>query len=107
MLFYIDAMKGERYRHILHILQFTDKNESDRKDEMLTDWKIRNLFEIPNRPFSKFYNHSQHVAVYKVLVFTEEGSFSDNTYHLFDLAILFSYILLSSCGGKKISHRDF
>jgi hypothetical protein len=28
-------------------------------------------------------------------------------FHLFDLAILNSYILLSSCRGKKISHRDF
>jgi len=43
----------------------------------------------------------------KLLVCRKEGSFSDNTYHLFDLAILNSYILLSSCGGKKISHRDF
>jgi len=28
-------------------------------------------------------------------------------YHLLDMAIVNSYILLSSCGGKKISHRDF
>ena len=28
-------------------------------------------------------------------------------FHLFDLAIVNSHILLSSCGGKKISHRDF
>ena len=28
-------------------------------------------------------------------------------FHLSDLAIVNSYILLSSCGGKKISHRDF
>jgi len=28
-------------------------------------------------------------------------------FHLLDLAILNSYILHSSCGGKKISHRDF
>jgi hypothetical protein len=28
-------------------------------------------------------------------------------FHLLELAILNSYILLSSCGGKKISHRDF
>ena len=28
-------------------------------------------------------------------------------FHLLDLAILNSYFLLSSCGGKKISHRDF
>jgi len=28
-------------------------------------------------------------------------------FHLLDLAIVNSYLLLSSCGGKKISHRDF
>jgi hypothetical protein len=28
-------------------------------------------------------------------------------FHLLDLAILNSYILLSSCVGKKISHREF
>jgi hypothetical protein len=28
-------------------------------------------------------------------------------FHVFDLAIVNSYILLSSCGGKKILHRDF
>ena len=28
-------------------------------------------------------------------------------FHLLDLAVINSYILLSSCGGKKISHRDF
>jgi hypothetical protein len=28
-------------------------------------------------------------------------------FHLLDLTVLNSYILLSSCGGKKISHRDF
>jgi hypothetical protein len=28
-------------------------------------------------------------------------------FHLLDLAILNSYILLSSCGGKKFSHRHF
>ena len=28
-------------------------------------------------------------------------------FHLFDLAILNSYILFSSCRDKKISHRDF
>jgi hypothetical protein len=28
-------------------------------------------------------------------------------FHLLNLAIVNSYILLSSCNGKKISHRDF
>jgi hypothetical protein len=60
-------MKRDKYHHILHFLHFTDKNEPDRKDEILTDWKVQNLFEIPNRTFSKFYNHSQHVAVYEVI----------------------------------------
>jgi hypothetical protein len=65
---YSNAMKRDRYHHILHFLHFTDnKNEPDRKDEILTDWKIRNLFEILNRTFSKFYNHSQHVAIYEVI----------------------------------------
>jgi hypothetical protein len=35
------------------------------------------------------------------------GSGPRNFFHLLDLAILNSYILLSSCGGNKISHRDF
>jgi hypothetical protein len=28
-------------------------------------------------------------------------------FHLLDLAVLNSYVLLLSCGGKKMSHRDF
>jgi len=28
-------------------------------------------------------------------------------FHLLDLAIVNSYIFLTSCGGKKILHRDF
>jgi hypothetical protein len=67
MPFYSNAMKRDRYCHILRFLHFTDKNETDRKDKILTDWKIRNLFEIPNRTFSKFYNLCQHVAVYEVI----------------------------------------
>jgi hypothetical protein len=67
MSFYSNAMKRDRHCHILRFLHFTDKNEPDRKDEILTDWKTQNLFEIPNRTFSKFYNHSQHVAIYEVI----------------------------------------
>jgi len=37
----------------------------------------------------------------------KHGSGQKNSFHLLDLAIVNSYILLSSCGGKKISHRDF
>jgi hypothetical protein len=62
-----NATKRDRYRHILRFVRFTDQNERDRKDEILTEWKIRNLFEILYRTFSEFYNHSQHVAVNEVI----------------------------------------
>jgi hypothetical protein len=72
-------MKRNRYHHILRFLHFTDTNEPDRKDEISTDLKIQNLFEILYRTFSQFYNHSQHVAFYEVVVLYKV-SFSDNTY---------------------------
>jgi len=31
-------------------------------------WKIRNLFDILNEKFSKFYSPSEHLAVDKVIV---------------------------------------
>jgi len=37
----------------------------------------------------------------------EHGSGRKALFHLLDMAIVNSYVLLSSCGGKKISHRDF
>jgi len=42
-------------------------------------WKIRNLFDILNDKFSKFYNPSEHLAVEEVIV-KFKGSFSDSTY---------------------------
>jgi hypothetical protein len=67
MPLYNNAAKRDGYCHILCFLHFTDHNEPDRKDEILTDWKIRNLFEILYRTLSKFYNHCQHVAVYEFI----------------------------------------
>jgi len=36
--------------------------------QQMTDWKIRDLFEIIRTNFSKFYNPSEYLAVYEVIV---------------------------------------
>ena len=36
--------------------------------EQMTDWKIRDLFEIIRANFSKFYNPSEQLAVDEVIV---------------------------------------
>jgi len=36
--------------------------------EQMTDWKIRDLFEIIRTNFSKFYNPSEYLAVDEVIV---------------------------------------
>jgi len=63
-------MKRDRYLHILRYLHFTDnRNEPDRTDENFDRlWKIRDLFEILNSTFSKFYNSSENWNVDKVIV---------------------------------------
>ena len=63
-------MKRDRYIHIRHYLHFTDnRNEPDRADESFDRlWKIRDLFEILNATFSKFYNPSKNLAIDKVIV---------------------------------------
>jgi len=81
--FYGTAMQRDSYRHILRFLHFTDNNnEPDMTDENSDGlWKTRNLFEILNKTFSKFYSPSEHLAVDEVFFFffLKEGSFSDNT----------------------------
>ena len=68
--FYGNAMPRNRYLHILHFLHFTvNKIIPDMKDENYDRlWKIRNLFDILNDKFSKFYNPSEHLAVDEVIV---------------------------------------
>ena len=45
--------------------------ERDMKDENSDRlWKIRNLFDILNDRFSKFYNPSEHLAIDEVIVNT-------------------------------------
>jgi len=63
-------MKRDRFFHILRFLHFTDnRNEPDMRDENSDClWKVRNVFDILNHKFSKFYNPSKHLAVDKVIV---------------------------------------
>jgi len=68
--FYGNTMKRDRFFHILCCLHFTDnKNEPDMMDENSDQlWEMRNLFEILNEKFSKFYSPSEHLAVDEVIV---------------------------------------
>jgi len=68
--FYGTMMKRDRYHHILRYLHFTDnRNEPDMTDKKFDRlWKIRDLFEILNATFSKFYNPSDNLAIDKVIV---------------------------------------
>ena len=67
--FYSNAMKWDRFFHILRFLHFTDnKNEPDMADENSDRlWKMRHLFDILNEKFSKFYSSSEHLAVDEVI----------------------------------------
>jgi len=80
--FYGNAMKQDRFFHILGFLHFTDnRNEPDMSDEN-SDWlwKMRNLFKTLNEKFSKFYSPSEHLAIDEVIVSSKVGSFSNSIY---------------------------
>jgi len=68
--FFGTMMKWDRYLHILRYLHFTDnKNEPDRTGKKFDRlWKLRDLFEILNATFSKFYNPSDNLAIDEVIV---------------------------------------
>ena len=63
-------MKRDQYLHILLYLHFADnRNEPGRTDENFDRlWKIRDLFQILNSTFPKFYNPSENLAVDEVIV---------------------------------------
>jgi len=63
-------MKPDRYLHILRLLHFTDSNNEPDMTEETSDklQKMRNLFEILNKMFSKFYSHSELLAADGVTV---------------------------------------
>ena len=62
--------------HIIRYLHFSDnRNEPDGTDENFDrPWKIRDLFEILNATFSKFYNPSENLAIDEVIGFLQRKS---------------------------------
>jgi len=68
--FQSNAMKRDRFFHILRFLHFTDKRiEPDMTDENADRlWKMRKLFQILNEKFLKFYSPSEHLAVDEIIV---------------------------------------
>jgi hypothetical protein len=68
--FYTNAMKQDRFLHILHFLHFADNNNEPDMTDVNSDrlWKMRNLFDIQKEKFLKFYSPSEYLAVYEVIV---------------------------------------
>lgn len=68
--FYSSTMKQDRFWHILRFLHFTDnRSDTHNADKNFGRlWKMRNIFEIIDRTFSKFYNPTECLAVDKVVV---------------------------------------
>ena len=64
-------MTQNRFSHILRDLHFThNDNESDKNDENYDRlWKIRQVFDVLNAAYSKFYNPSDHMVIDEVIVF--------------------------------------
>ena len=68
--FYSSAMKPGKCLHILRLLHFTDNNTEPENTEENFDniRKMRNLFEIIKKMFSKLYSPSEHLALDEVIV---------------------------------------
>ena len=68
-------IKGDRYLLSLGSLHFADnRNETDRKDENSDSlWKVRDVSEIRNGTFSKFYKNSKNLAIDKIIVSFKGG----------------------------------
>jgi hypothetical protein len=115
-------MKQDRIFHILRFVHFTDNNTEPYMTDENSDglWKTRNLFEILNKTFAKFYNPSEYLAVDKVIVLFKGRVISrqyipkkhkcfgfniykplDETGYTNDMTV---YSFLD--GGEEISYRD-
>jgi len=63
-------MKRDGYLHILRFQHVSDyNNEPDIRDENSDRlWKMRNLFEVPNKTFSKLYSHIELLPLEEVIM---------------------------------------
>jgi len=89
---------NETYLHTLRYLHFTDnRNEPEMTDENFENfdrlWKMRDVFEILNGTFSKFYNPSKNLPFDEV-IFSFKGR------------VIFSQYIRKKCKhfGIKISN---
>jgi hypothetical protein len=76
---------------------FCDGNGKATKAQIVAEYSRHMGFVDKEDRMAKSYSICQRTLKWTKKLF----------FHLLELAILNSYILLSSCGGKKISHRDF
>jgi hypothetical protein len=69
-LFYPNTMTRDHFLHILCYLHFTDNDKEIDHNDVNYDrlWKIREIFNILNVAYSKFYNPSKHLVIDEVIV---------------------------------------
>jgi hypothetical protein len=61
MTFYCNILKQDRLYRVLRFQNFCDnKNEHDKTDENLTDWKMRALFDKLSDSYAKYYSLTDH-----------------------------------------------
>jgi hypothetical protein len=66
--FYSETMARDRILHVLRFLHLEKSQRPDEGKEYDWLWKLRTLFDKLNKPYSKFYNPSGHLAVDEVTV---------------------------------------
>jgi len=76
---------------------FCKKGEKAIKPQIVMDYNHHMGYVDKGDRMANSYSISRHTFKWTKKMF----------FYLLDLAILNSYILHSSCGGKKMSHRDF
>ena len=93
----------ERHLHVDEYSQcpaegnFCNEGGKAIKPQILMDYNHHKGYVDKGDRMANSYSISQHTFKWTKKLF----------FHLLDVTILSSYILHSSCGGKKISHRDF
>jgi hypothetical protein len=68
--FYCKTMRHGRFHHILRFLPFLKNDNVFYSNGPICDrvWKIRQIFDMPNDTYSKYYTSSKHLALGEVIV---------------------------------------